>query len=435
MSDSPLAPVRPDDVAADAEATKAAHFAWNLRVNVAVELWWGLGLALVSSSTIVPVFLSRMGASPQVIALVPGIGLVGLALLQLPSAYFTTRLRHKTLPTIYVHLPVVAAWLGAALIAHHLAAARPELARVLFLVALGAAALAGGVGIPLWADYLNRQTPAHSRGRFFGWAFAAGSTAGLAGGFLAQRLLERLAYPLGFAACFYVAAAVMFLGLLPYLLVREVVPEPARFPSPTAFVAHVRDVLTRRGNLRRLLIVRCLMEAGMMSSAFYAVRALSVGGFSDAAAGTFTVLSAAAQAPAMLLAGYVGDRYGFRTVLAAGGLCASAATGLALFGATPGAFYALFACVGCAVACEVVGGINLVMALSPEDDKTVYQAAYNTLLVPVRVAYPLIAGWLAGSFAMTTVFAIALPLQLLGAAAALLVVREGAGPSPRPGEP
>ena len=419
---------------AEAEAEKANHYTWNLRVNVAVELWWGLGLALVSSSTIVPVCLSRLGASARLIALVPGITFVGMALLQLPSAYFTTRLRHKTLPTIYVHFPVVAAWLSAGLVVHHLGAARPDLAHTLLLVCLGLASLAGGVGIPLWADYLNRQTPAHARGRFFGWAFAAGSLAGLGGGVMARFVLDRLGHPMGFAACFYVAAGVMFVGLLPYLLVREVVPEPTGFTSPAAFAGHVREVLTRRGNLRRLLLVRCLMEAGMMASAFYAVRALAVGGFSDSAAGTFTVLATAAQAPMMLLAGYVGDRYGFRTVLAAGGLFATLATALALFSTSPVGFYLLFACVGCAVACDVVGGINLVMAMSPEDDKTVYQASYNTLLVPIRMAYPLLAGWLADAFSLPIVFALALPLQATGALAALLVVRERAGPTPAQGE-
>jgi MFS family permease len=291
------------------------------------------------------------------------------------------------------------------------------------------------VGIPLWADYLNRQTPARARGRFFGSAFAAGSVTGLLAGVLARWLIDRLGYPMGFATCFYVAAGAMLVGLLPYLLVREAAGEPTRFPSPRVFAEHVASILRRRGNLRRLVLVRCIMEAGMMSSAFYAVRALNVGGFADSAAGTFTVLATAAGAPAMLLAGHFGDRFGFRKVMAAGGALAALATAIGLFAPAPGWFYLLFLCSGGALACDLVSTINLVMEMSPEQDKTVYQATYNTLLVPMRMAYPLLAGWLAGAFSLSAAFAVALPLQAIGALMALFVVRDARGTPTPQGEP
>jgi MFS family permease len=407
----------------DHETRKAGDFAWNLRVNVGVEILWGLGLALVSTYTVLPVFLSRLGASERLIALVPGITLVGPALLQLPSAYFTTRLKHKRSACIWLHVPIALAWMGAAWIAWTLAGSRPGAAQAAFMALLGASSLIAGIGLPLWADLVNRQTPARTRGRFLGWTFAAGSVAGLLGGYLTRRLVEGLGFPSGFGWCFFLAGAAMLVGLLPYVLVRETSGDPTHLPTLGAYAAHVREVLARRGNLRRLVLVRCLLDAGMMGAAFYAVRALEAGEFPDSAVGTFTVVATAAQAPGMLVAGYVGERWGFRAVMAAGGLLSAAAALLALVGGPGVWFYGLFACAGLATACDLVSVMNLVMDMSPEADKTIYQALYATLLVPVRVAYPLLAGWLAETHGVADVLQVAILLPIAGTVALVVGFR------------
>ncbi|MGQ9732426.1 MAG: MFS transporter [Candidatus Zipacnadales bacterium] len=417
----------PDTVGALLEEDKARYFAWNLRVNVAVEAFWGVAIALSSTSTIVPVFLATLGTSERLIALVPAVTLVAFALLQLPSSYFTTRIQRKAGAVIGVHLPMVVSWGCVGLIAQTLALEQPKLAQGLLFVCLAVASLTGGIGVPMWADFLNRQTPAHKRGRFFGWTFAAGSLAGLIGGALAHYLLARSPFPQGFSWCFFIAAGAMFVGLLPYLLVREVESPPPRFPSVRVFQDHVREVLGRRRNLRRLALVRSLMEAGVMASAFYAVRALEAARLPESAAGIFVIIGTAAQAPSMLLAGYAGERYGFRWVLAVGGMCGAMATLIALIGGSAYSFYALFVFIGCTFGCDIVSTMNLVMEMSPEHDKTVYQAIYNTLLVPVRVAYPLLASWIVDRYSMTLVFQLALPLQIMGALAVLVAIKDGRG--------
>jgi MFS family permease len=430
VNEASASPGRPDPDPIDGEAEKASHYAWNLRVNVVVELFWGFALSLVSTYTMLPVFLAGLGASNRLIAAVPGVSLAGYALLQLPSAYFTTRLRHKTSPMIWIHLPIAAAWVAAALVARNVAPHRPGTAQALFLGCVAVANLIGGIGIPMWADYLNRQTPARTRGRFFGGAFAAGSVAALGGGVFAHRVLDRLSFPGNFGICFFIAGSAMFVGVLPYMLVREAPVEPTRFAALGDFLRHVRRAVGRGSALRRLVAARWVMEAGVMAAAFYAVRALNVSGLPNSAAGTFTIVATMAQVPAMLIVGRVGDRSGFRLVMAAGGLLAALATGTALLGRCPTHFYLVFAFSGLVMACDLVSSLNLVMELSPDRDKTIYQAIYNTLLVPPRVAYPVLAGWVAESFGMQALFAIALLMQLMGAMMVLLLVREPKGALP-----
>ena len=417
-----------------AEIEKANHFTWNLRVNVGVELFWGIAMSLVSTATIIPIFLTKLGASERLIALVPGVNMVGWALLQLPSAYFTTRLRRTMAPMIWLHAPIVLAWLGAALVARDLAAERPEAARWVFLSLYAVACLSGGVAIPMWGDFLNRQTPAGTRGRFFGWMFAAGSAAGIAGGLIAQRVLDHFPFPTNFGICFYAAAGAMMVGLLPYMMVREYVEKPTRFSCARAFLSHLKRAVLGSPGLRKLVATRWLMESGIMAWAFFSVRAYAVGDLDDGAAGTFTLIMAASQAPMMVLVGYVGEKLGFRMVMAIGGCCAATATALALLGTSPAWFYVLFMFAGFTVACDLVSTMNLVLELSPDRDKTVYQALYNTLLVPTRIAYPLIAGWLAERYSVRTVFMAALPLQLLGVGAALMLARDGKGAAKPGGE-
>lgn len=425
---------RPASGDLDHEIEKANHYAWNLRINVVSELFWGFALSLVSTYTIVPVFLAGLGASPRLIALIPGINLVGYALLQLPSAYFTTRLRRKTSPMIWLHFPIAVAWVTAALVARNIAPHQPETARKLFLACLGTASLIGGIGIPMWADFLNRQTPARTRGRFFGSAFAAGSLSGLAGGIFAQRALDRLAFPGSFGLCFFAAGSAMFIGVLPYMLVREAPVEPMRFGSARAFARHVHASLLQERGLCRLAAARWVLEGGVMAAAFYAVRALGVCGLPDSAAGTFTIIATAAQIPAMLAAGQIGDRIGFRRVMAAGGAFGALATATALLGRAPAHFYLVFALSGLVLACDLVSSINLVIELSPDRDKTIYQAIYNTLLLPTRIACPLLAGWLAERSGLPAVFRLTLFMQVTGALMVLLLVKDPKGASGSRGE-
>lgn len=425
---------RPDTHPIDDEAEKANHYAWNLRVNVVVELFWGFALSLVSTYTMLPVFLAGLGAPKRLIAAIPGVSLVGFALLQLPSAYFTTRLRRKTSPMIWVHVPIAGAWVAAALVARNVAPYRPGAAQALFLVCLAVASVVGGIGVPMWADYLNRQTPARTRGRFFGGAFAAGSLAALGGGVFAHRALDRLTFPGNFGLCFFIAGSAMLVGVLPYMLVRETPVEPTRFASPGDFVRHLRRAIGRGSSLRRLVAARWVMEAGVMGAAFYAVRALDVCGLPDSAAGTFTIMATLAQVPAMLAVGSVGDRRGFRLVMAIGGMLGALATATALFGRVPAHFYGVFAISGLVLACDLISSINLVIDLSPDRDKTIYQAIYATLLVPVRVAYPLLAGWAAEALGVRVLFALTFVLQATGAIMVLLLVQDPKGSSAPGGE-
>ncbi len=241
---------------------------------------------------------------------------------------------------------------------------------------------------------------------------------------MAQRFLAHFSFPLGFAVCFYVAAGCMMVGLLPYLVVREVTMEPMRFESAREFAGHVWGIVRSTGGLKRLVVTRWLMESGMMAGAFYAVNAMDVADLPVRTAATFTIITTAFHAPMTLLAGYIGERWGFRIVLACAGLFGATATCLALLGDSVWWFYAMFGVAGLAMACDFSATMNMVIEMSADRDKTVYQGIYNTLLMPLRIAYPLLAGWLAAEHGLRTVFTVALCLQLCGAAAAALVVRE-----------
>jgi MFS family permease len=131
--------------------------------------------------------------------------------------------------------------------------------------------------------------------------------------------------------------------------------------------------------------------------------------------------------PAVLAFAYVGERVGFRLVMAAGGLCAALATATALVAGRPAHFYLVFVLSGLAASCDFLSAMNMVIELSPDRDKTVYQAIYNTVLVPGRIGYPLLAGFLAEQFGIAAVFRAALALQIAGVLAVVLLVREARG--------
>ena len=68
---------------------KDHYFAINTFGISAVEILWGIGLPVVVESTFLQLFLKSLGASNQIIGLIPAIMGAGIALFSLMSAYLS----------------------------------------------------------------------------------------------------------------------------------------------------------------------------------------------------------------------------------------------------------------------------------------------------------------------------------------------------------
>ena len=125
-----------------------------------VEVFYGVALALISMVAVLPVFLSRLGATNAVIGALPVIWLLATSFPGAFAAHFTGGLAHRKRAVIILHLLagipwlILAAWFGVV--------GRPSATAdiVALLAGWGASWIIMGFTIPVWIRRLVTMLPA-----------------------------------------------------------------------------------------------------------------------------------------------------------------------------------------------------------------------------------------------------------------------------------
>ncbi|MDX1663320.1 MAG: MFS transporter [Candidatus Promineifilaceae bacterium] len=406
-----------DDAAV--EAFRAANYRWNFATNLLDGASFWFGLSFISSSTILPLFISRLSDSPLPLGIVAVIAQGGWFLPQLFTARRTERLaRNKpvvvNLGFFTERLPL---WLMP--LAALLALVSPAVALALLLLAYAWHAVGAGLIATAWQELIARCFPVVQRGRFLGLSTFIGTGAGALGGFLSSWLLETMPFPQNFALVFAIAAGAISLSWLFLALVREPVQQPRDLPADRrAFRTDLGNILRRDRNFRRFLLGRALLALAGMGQGFLAVAAVQRWALSDGAAGLFTAAMLGGQTAGTLLFGLLADRFGHKLSLELSALAALAAYLLAWLAPDPRWFYAVFALLGLLLGGVLVSGILVVLEFAPAGRRPTYVGLANTGVGVVGVTAPLVGAGLAALG-----FDLLFVLSAAAALASLLVLR------------
>ena len=404
----------------------ARHLRWNLLALGADYGLFMVGLAFMSSATILPAFAASLGASTVLIGAIPAVLTVGWFLPPLFAAAHTERLPRK-LPyvlkwTVWERVP----FLALAVIAFFLADRAPGLAMAFVLVVLLIMTAVGGMLMPAWTDLVARTLPPGLRGRFFGLASLAGTLGGLAGSALTARVLGTLPSSTAFGVCFLIAAFFVGLSLIALALVRE--PPPAAAPARADFWTHLRGVpalLRRDRNFSWHLTGRALMFGASVGGGFLTVYALRVLHAGAADVALFTALLLAGQMIGQIALGWVGDHAGHRLVLVIATGAAAGMNVVALSAGSLAAFLPVFALHGLFTAAIQVSALNVLLdfAPTPEQNPT-YVGIERTFLAPFGFALPLAGGVLIDALGYHVVFGTSAACSAASAAVLWFLVRE-----------
>ncbi len=389
----PVPALSSDELAAEVER----NYPWNFVVNLLDGVWFMFGASLLSSTTILPLFLSKLTTAPLAFGLLAVIAQAGWFLPQLFTANLTEQLARKkpvvvNLGLFLERLPV---WLMVAAAATAYRA--PELALVLLLGAYAWHMVGAGAVAVSWQDMIARCFPLDRRGRFFGTTSFLGAAAGALGAVLSTWLLPRYPFPTNFVIVFFIAAVGISVSWCFLALTREpaqVTTAPRR--SSMEYLAGLPELLRQDHNYRRYLITRLLMALGGMSTGFLTVAAVSRWAVPDRDAGLFTLALLAGQTLGTLTCGFLADRFGHKVCLELGNLAGLAGFGLAWLAPGPEWYYAVFALLGFLAGAILVSGILIVMEFSNAERRPTYVGIANTAVGLVGVAAPLIGAALAG---------------------------------------
>ncbi|MGH7332044.1 MAG: MFS transporter [Candidatus Rokuibacteriota bacterium] len=389
-----------------------------------------VGLSFASQSTILPAFAAHLGASNMIIGAIPALMTLGWFLPSLPAAHHTRGLARK--------LPLVLRYTAAErvpfLVLAVLAFATAERAPAFTLTATLAMLLVftgtGGALMPAWLDIVARAIPPELRGRFFGLSNSLAGVGGLLGSLGTAWILAHVAPPAGYGWCFLVATIVMGLSWVALALVRE----PAGTSVPEAlplqgFLRLVLSILKSDGNLAWFLAARACTGLASMSSGFFTVYALRSLAAQDWQVGFFTSALLAGHVVGNAALGWLADRVGHRVVLMSGLLATFAANLVALATESLEIYSLAFALSGVNQAAVSVSGQTILLDFAATaEERPTYVGLGNTALAPVFFGAPLLAGLMADTLGVPSVFVLALGGALLGTGLFAWRVRDPAPP-------
>jgi MFS family permease len=385
-----------------------------------------VGLSFASQSTILPAFAAHLGASNLTIGAIPALMTLGWNLPSLFAAGYTESLAHR-LPfvlryTVWERTP----FLVLAAAAFFVARPAPALALSLMLGMLLVITGVGGVLMPAWMDIVGRAVPIDLRGRFFAVSSLLGGVGGLLGSVLAAWILARWPGPDGYGVCFLISAVFMGLSYLALVRVREPRVDSVEEVAPIgAYLRRAGRVLREDRNLVWYLLSRGLTSVGMMASGFYTVYALRLYAAPDWTVGAFTAALLAGQIAGNLVLGALADRSGHLVSLGIGVGSLLLANVAALVVPSLAWFTLVFVLHGVLLAAGSVSGLSVLLEFAPEPGaRPTYVGLGTTLLAPVSVGAPLLAGLMADVVGFPAVFATAAVGALASLALLLARVRE-----------
>jgi MFS family permease len=417
------------------------NYRWNASLFMVDFLAFGIFMALLSQSTVLPSFVGQLTDSPLLIGLIATIQNGVWLLPQLVSAGLVSGKARKKPYLIVPALIGRPVYLILAAIVGVVGAENSTVLLVAFFAALTLYTICDGLCSVPWFDMLAKAVPADRRGRLVGGGQVLSGLVGIGLGIAIGWILTRpsLPFPRNYAVLFGLAGVALLVDLVILALIREpVLPtDGVRATSLLKYVSLLGPVLRKDRRFVRVVLVRLAFGVGTAIVPFYVVYAGKSLGFGGEQVGLFLSAQVLGGVVGGLVLGLAADHRGSGLSVKLAVVAAALVPALALvthlagksFG--PSLLYltaAIFVAIGFALSSWFVGFLNYVLEIAPPADRATYTGLFNTLSGAL-LAVPLLAGWLAEAASYPVVFAVALAVILAG-----LVISLGLPPpSPRTG--
>lgn len=386
----------------------------NLTVNLMDGAMFGAAIGFASFGTILPLFVATMTNSATLIGLVPAIHSAGWLLPQLFTAGYVSRLRSYKRTVLMMTIHERVPFLGLVFVALFLPRIGPTVGLSMAFLLLIWQGLGGGVTANAWTSMISKIMPPDSRGTFFGLQ------AGLANLFIsisavgAGYLLQSLAPPWDFAACFLIACVFFTSSWFALAATRE--PEDTEKVIPmekSRFWDEAKKVLSRDKNFNWFLSARILSQFATLGFAFYIIYALRDFNMTRVVAGYLTATLTISQTVANVGMGWFGDRIGHRAMLIIGAVAAFLSAVLAWNAASIMWFYPIFLLTGMANVSMWTNSMSMTVDFGGETDRPIYIGLTQTLTAPATIIAPILGGWIVDSAGFIPTFTISTVLSLV----------------------
>ena len=404
-------------------------------------IFFEIGAALISMTTVIPAFVDALGGSASLVGLISGLSNGAWLLPQLLVANLVARYDRRK-PLI-----MWAAWLSRPLffvfaaLVMLLAESHAQLLLGLLVATICVFYICDSyVSLP-WMDLLSVAIPERRRGRLLGTYQVLGGLGGVIMGTVVNRILaadSRWGFPENYALIFGLASLGFVIAGAALSFVHE--PEgcypKANTPSILETLRRIPGILKEDRAFFRLILVKIIAGFVSMASSFYVLYAVRLGGLDIASTGLLMSAQVAGTIAAGLLISVVQDARGplyhirlvciLAIVPPAAALALSMASGQ--FQAPLSVYMVLFFVLGLAISSFGWPFYNWIIERASAENRPLYIGTINTLSAFTMLA-PMVGGLLVDAISYEAVFIAA------GSAALLALLLSLSLPTTRPKQP
>jgi MFS family permease len=397
--------------------TPNSHYRRNFACFMLDYVFFGVGMAFVSPTTVLPSFISQLTDSAPMIGMASTIQTGAWLLPQLIAASFLAdKDRRKPYLLLSAALGRSIFWSLSGIL-FLIGNRAPALILGLFLVALTIFTGTDALAAVAWFDILSEAIPAARRGRLFGIGQVVSGLLAVGVGAVVNALLgpHGPPFPNNYALLFFLAG----LGLLASWIAISFLHEPARSAqteklSWNDFLPQLVAVLRENHAFSLVTALRLLMGLSGMASPFYVIYATDGLHLGAESVGLFLSSQVVGSILAGFAWGYLNERSGSKIVIQCSTILALASPLLALLirpldnlaGTSAVYVYSLiFLAIGALNSSYMPGFINFVLELAPPEERATYIALTNTLC-GVLLVVPFLGGWLLQATSYPVLYAV-----------------------------
>ena len=383
------------------------------------------GAAAVDSSTTIATLVHGLTGSAFAVGWASAILRYGWLFPQLFVAYFAQRSRRRMPFYIVGAFGRVICLAGIAVLLALAGGLSGAMVTIGFFILWTVYAFVSGIVAVPYNDIVARSVPSERRSRLLAIRFFGGGLLALGVAAVANRFLNSLAFPTGYAALVALGAVLLLVSSLSFVSAGEpLAPPPGSGEKGfAAFLGEGIQVFRRDRHFRLFVYVQWLGGVVMMALPFYVLQAMAAGGtVADVA-----FLLAAQTAGALLsnvLWGWWGDRHGKRSLLEGIALLRTLPPLLTLFlvfgagewglpsygvWALPpwAGFAAVFMLLGALINGGTIAMLGYLMEISPDDRRPAYSGYFNAIVAPAALL-PIAAAAIAEAVSLSGVFVVSL---------------------------
>lgn len=400
----------------------------NYAIFFADSFGYPLAFSLISPTTIMPLLLTKLGASNLAIGMLPALASLGAFLPGLLSAAYLQKIPVKKHMLVVFGMVERAFVLSMALGLMLWAASRPHVVVIWILASWTMMNLVAGIILPAFHSMMAKCIRPEQRGGMIGWS---GALAGIGGVFAAQAagaVLSRMPFPVNYSTLFVAAFGILSATILPFLATREPADHtPEELRSVGQYVRDAMGAVRSNKGYSFAISALSVMSFALMAASFYSTHAVRNLGADEIEVARFAAITVGASVVSFPVLGRIADRHGHKRVLqvAAMGFAIAAALALAsssVNGISAVLVFASLGSTGLAVSQNVIWA-----EFAPSHaDVPMYTAVSLLFLMPFRVAAPVMAGWIADAWGFPAMFWVALV-----AGATAFAILHAAVPEPR----